>query len=48
MAERLMSWSVVHDIAKLAVSGHFSWTKEDVLDFTSQATAALNRGLKTS
>jgi AcrR family transcriptional regulator len=44
----LMAWSVVHGIAKLAVSGHLSWTKEDVLDFTSKATAALNRGLKTS
>jgi AcrR family transcriptional regulator len=44
----LMAWSVVHGIAKLAVSGHLSWTKEDVLDFTSKTTAALNRGLKTS
>ena len=44
----LMAWSIVHGIAKLAVSGHLSWTKEDVLDFTSKATAALNRGLKTS
>jgi hypothetical protein len=43
-----MAWSIVHGIAKLAVSGHFSRTKEDVLDFTSKATAALNRGLKTS
>jgi AcrR family transcriptional regulator len=44
----LMAWSIVHGIAKLAVSGHLSWTKEGVLDFTSKATAALNRGLNTS
>src|SRR5260370_42330597 len=44
----LMAWSVVHGIAKLAVSGHLSWTKEDVLDLTSNATPALNGWLKTS
>jgi AcrR family transcriptional regulator len=44
----LIAWSVVHGIAKLAVSGHLSRTKEDVLDFTGKATAALIRGLKTS
>ena len=44
----LMAWSLVHGIAKLAVSGHLSGSKEDVIDFTSKATAALNRGLKTS
>jgi hypothetical protein len=43
-----MAWSVVHAIAKLAVSGHLSGKKEEVLDFTSKATAALSRGLKTS
>ena len=42
----LMAWSIVHGIAKLAVSGHLSSKKEDVLDFTSKATAALIRGLK--
>jgi AcrR family transcriptional regulator len=44
----LMAWSVVHGIAKLAVSGNLSSKKEDILDFTSKATAALIRGLKTS
>ena len=44
----LMAWSVVHGIAKLAVSGHLSSKKEDILGFTSKATAALIRGLKTS
>jgi AcrR family transcriptional regulator len=44
----LMAWSVVHGIAKLAVSGHLSSKKADILDFTSKATAALIRGLKTS
>ena len=44
----LMAWSVVHGIAKLAVSGRLSSKKEEVLDFTSKATAALIRGLKPS
>ena len=44
----LMAWSVVHGIAKLAVSGRLSSQKEEVLDFTSKATAALIRGLKPS
>jgi AcrR family transcriptional regulator len=44
----LMAWSVVHGIAKLAVSGHLSSKKEGILDFTSKATAALIRGLKAS
>ena len=44
----LMAWSVVHGIAKLAVSGHLAWTKADVLDFTSKATAAFIRGLETN
>jgi hypothetical protein len=43
-----MAWSVVHGIAKLAVSGRLSSKKEEVLDFTSKATAALIRGLKPS
>ena len=43
----LMAWSIVHGIAKLAVSGHLSSKKEDTLDFTSKATAALIRGQKT-
>lgn len=48
LAFALIAWSVVHGVAKLAVSGHLSCTKEDVHDFTGQATAVLIRGLKTS
>jgi AcrR family transcriptional regulator len=34
----LMAWSVVHGIAKLAVSGHLSGKKEEgVLDFTTKS-----------
>jgi hypothetical protein len=33
-----MAWSVVHDIAKLAVSRHLSGKKEEgVLDFTTNS-----------
>jgi AcrR family transcriptional regulator len=42
----LLAWSMVHGVAKLAISGRLPLPKPvDVLDFTDAATAALARGL---
>ena len=41
----LMAWSLVHGIAKLANSGQFPFTPEQVLEFTRQAAEALVRGM---
>ena len=42
----LLAWSMVHGVAKLAISGQLPMTKAaDVLNFTDTATGALTRGL---
>ncbi len=42
----LLAWSMVHGVAKLAISGQLPMTKAaDVLNFTDAATGALTRGL---
>ena len=42
----LLAWSMVHGVAKLAISGRLPMTKAaDVLNFTDTATGALTRGL---
>jgi AcrR family transcriptional regulator len=41
----LMAWSLVHGIAKLAISGQMPLTSEAVLEFTWQAGEALVRGM---
>jgi AcrR family transcriptional regulator len=42
----LLAWSMVHGVAKLAISGHLPTSEPaDVLDFTDAATGALSKGL---
>ena len=42
----LLAWSLVHGVAKLAISGRLPFRKSaDVLRFTDAATAALSRGM---
>jgi AcrR family transcriptional regulator len=41
----LTAWSLVHGIAKLANSGQFPFTPEQVLEFTRQAAEALIGGM---
>jgi len=42
----LMAWSVVHGVAKLAVSGHLPFTSQsDVLEFGASLTNALGLGI---
>ena len=42
----LIAWSLVHGVAKLALSGRLPWRRPaDVLRFTDAATAALAHGL---
>ena len=42
----LLAWSMVHGVAKLAISGRLPlWGPAEILDFTDTATAALARGL---
>jgi hypothetical protein len=41
----LMAWSLVHGIAKLANSGQFPFTQEQVLELTLQAAEALIEGM---
>jgi len=42
----LLAWSMVHGVAKLAISGRLPMSEPaDVLNFTDAATAALARGL---
>lgn len=44
----LTAWSMVHGIAKLAISGLLPFDKEDaVLEFTTFATRALGQGLRS-
>lgn len=42
----LVAWSMVHGVAKLAISGRLPWAElKDVLDFTDSATEVLVLGL---
>jgi len=41
----LMAWSVVHGIAKLAISGNLPYTSRQVLDFTQYASEAFVSGM---
>ena len=41
----LMAWSIVHGIAKLAISGNLPYTSKQVLDFTQYASQAFVRGM---
>jgi hypothetical protein len=41
-----MAWSIVHGIAKLAISGNLPpYTSKQVLDFTQYASQAFVRGM---
>jgi AcrR family transcriptional regulator len=40
------AWSLVHGIAKLALSGQFSESAKEVLEFTTYATSVLVEGLR--
>ena len=42
----LMAWSLVHGIAKLAISGKLSSTRKKVLDFTEHASKAFISGMR--
>jgi Tetracyclin repressor-like, C-terminal domain len=41
----LMAWSMVHGIAKLAISGNLPYTSKQVLDFTQCASEAFVSGM---
>jgi AcrR family transcriptional regulator len=41
----LMAWSIVHGIAKLAISGNLPYTSKQVLDFTQCASEAFLSGM---
>jgi AcrR family transcriptional regulator len=41
----LMAWSIVHGIAKLAISGNLPYTSREVLEFTQYASQAFVRGM---
>ena len=42
----LLAWSLVHGVAKLAISGRLPWSEPAVvLDFTDVATTVLSRGM---
>jgi len=41
----LMAWSMVHGIAKLAISGNLPYTSRQVLDFTQHASEAFVSGM---
>jgi AcrR family transcriptional regulator len=41
----LMAWSIVHGIAKLAISGNLPYTSKQVLDFTRNASEAFVSGM---
>ena len=41
-----MAWSLVHGIAKLAISGKLSFTRKKVLDFTEHASTAFISGMR--
>ena len=44
----LMAWSMVHGIAKLAISGNLPYTSRQVLDFTQATSEALLSGMGKS
>jgi AcrR family transcriptional regulator len=42
----LMAWSLVHGIAKLAISGNLPYTSRQVLEFTERASKAFVSGMR--
>jgi AcrR family transcriptional regulator len=42
----LMAWSLVHGIAKLAISGNLPYTSKQVLEFTQYASEAFVSGMR--
>ncbi len=48
LPQALTAWSLVHGIAKLAVSGNLPLSRKATLDFTRQASEILSRGLSST